>query len=164
MKRVLITGLSGVGKSSAIARLAELGYRAVDTDYGGYFELVHADDATRQRFGGETEWRWREDRIARLLDTEDAEVLFVAGTSSNQRTFYRRFDRIVLLTATAEVMATRMRTRTNNPYGHDDADVERQLDLKPILEPLLRQAADAVIDTTNVAVDDVVKQILALGP
>lgn len=33
MKRVLLTGMSGTGKSTVIDKLAEGGYRAVDTDY-----------------------------------------------------------------------------------------------------------------------------------
>lgn len=159
MRRVLITGLSGVGKSTVIARLAELGYKAIDTDYGGYFELVEADAATQQRFGGKVEWRWREDRIAALLDVEDADVLFVCGTASNQPRFYARFDRIVLLTAPDAVMVERMRTRTNSPYGRDPADVERQLALKPLVEPLLRQAADLVIDT-SAPLERVVERII----
>ena len=36
MKRILVTGMSGTGKSTVINRLATLGYRAVDSDYGGY--------------------------------------------------------------------------------------------------------------------------------
>lgn len=159
MKRILITGLSGVGKSSVIASLSALGYKAVDTDRGGYFELVVADDATRRKFGGETEWRWREDRLTALLDTEDADVLFVCGTSSDQPRFYPRFDRIILLTAPREVMAGRMRTRTNNPYGHDPADIARQLELRAIVEPLLRQGAHVTIDTTP-PLDDVVAEVL----
>ena len=163
MRRVLITGMSGVGKSSVIAKLSGLGYKAVDTDYGGYFELVETDEAARRTFGGDTEWRWRAERITALLDEEDADVLFVSGTSSNQARFYPRFDRIVLLVADDEVMARRMTTRTNNPYGRDPAEVERQLALKPIVEPLLRRAAHVVIDTTNVALDEVVKDVIALA-
>lgn len=161
MKRVLITGMSGVGKSSVIARLAELGCKAVDTDYGGYSELLDADEADRGRFGDAKEWRWREDRITALLDDEDAEVLFVSGTSSNQSKFYPRFDRIVLLTAPDAVMAERMRTRTNNPYGKDPNEVARQLALKPVVEGWLRRAAHTVIDT-SAPLDDVVAEIRRL--
>lgn len=34
MRRVLITGMSGTGKSSLLQELAARGYRTVDTDYG----------------------------------------------------------------------------------------------------------------------------------
>ena len=55
MKRVLLTGMSGTGKSTVIARLGELGYKVVDSDYGGF--TVEVDSGTgRERL-------WREDRI-----------------------------------------------------------------------------------------------------
>jgi broad-specificity NMP kinase len=40
VKRVLITGMSGTGKSTVSAELAARGYKAVDTDYGGLSEVV----------------------------------------------------------------------------------------------------------------------------
>lgn len=51
MKRVLLTGMSGTGKSSVIEALAALGYKAVDTDDGWCGLLPDG----RQR--------WREDAI-----------------------------------------------------------------------------------------------------
>jgi dephospho-CoA kinase len=33
---VFVTGMSGTGKSAALAELARRGHRVVDTDYGGY--------------------------------------------------------------------------------------------------------------------------------
>jgi len=40
MKRVLLTGMSGVGKSTVIGELAARGYWAVDTDDDGLSEAV----------------------------------------------------------------------------------------------------------------------------
>jgi hypothetical protein len=37
---VLVTGMSGTGKSAALAELARRGHRVVDTDYGAYSEEV----------------------------------------------------------------------------------------------------------------------------
>jgi dephospho-CoA kinase len=52
VKRVLITGMSGTGKSTLLDELAACGHRAVDTDYGDYFHLVDGERL------------WREDRRA----------------------------------------------------------------------------------------------------
>ena len=40
MKRVLITGMSGTGKSTVIAELAARGYKAVDVDEPEFSVLV----------------------------------------------------------------------------------------------------------------------------
>ena len=109
MKRVLLTGMSGTGKSTVITRLGELGYKLVDSDYGEFTVEV---DVGRGR-----ERLWREDRIQEVLSTEDAEVLFISGTSRNQVQFYPQFDHIVLLRAPAHVLIQRLQNRTNNPYG-----------------------------------------------
>src|SRR6478752_6681127 len=52
VRRILVTGMSGTGKSTALAELALRGFRVVETDEPGWKEL---------RDG---EWVWREDRIA----------------------------------------------------------------------------------------------------
>jgi dephospho-CoA kinase len=162
VKRVLITGMSGTGKSTVISELAARGYKAVDADYGGMSELVSIQATSdRSGLGAEQDWIWREDRIADLLSTEDADVLFLSGTASNQVKFYGRFDHIVLLTAPAAVMTERPKRRTNNPYGKDPSDLARALALKETVEPLLRRSADLEIDT-SVTVDEVVEKILGV--
>jgi len=57
MRRVFITGMSGVGKSTVIGELAALGYPAVDTDYGGWTEGSRSPD--QSGCGGRTASRPR---------------------------------------------------------------------------------------------------------
>jgi shikimate kinase len=138
MKRVLVTGMSGTGKSALLHELAARGHRAVDTDYGDYFETVDGERL------------WREDRISALLASAPDElpgVLFVQGTTRNQVLFYPRFDHIVLLSAPAEVLAERLATRTTNPYGKDPAEVAETLEYQQTVEPLLRAAATLEVVT-----------------
>ncbi len=75
----------------------------------------------------EPDWIWREDRIQRLLSTEDADVLFVSGCKSNQGRFYAQFDHIVLLSAPAPLLMERLATRTTNPYGKHPDELARIL-------------------------------------
>jgi hypothetical protein len=56
-------------------------------------------------------------------------------------------------------MSERLRTRTTNPYGQDEADVARALEMKALVEPLLRASATLEIDT-RVPLDQVVDRIL----
>lgn len=151
MRRVLLTGMSGTGKSTVINKLAELGYKTVDTDYGGFTEEVDSGHGREQL--------WREDRLTELLSRDDAEVLFVSGTARNQVQFYRLFDAVILLSAPRAVLVERLTTRTNNPYGHTAIDRAEALRLLDTIEPLLRRRATLEIDT-SASVDQVVAAIL----
>jgi shikimate kinase len=117
VKRVLITGMSGTGKSTVIAELAARGYKAVDADYGGLSEVISVSHDQQTGLGRGHDWVWREDRIQALLAAADTDVLFLAGCAPNQGKFYPRFDHIILLSAPAHVIVERLTTRTNNPYG-----------------------------------------------
>jgi dephospho-CoA kinase len=151
--------MSGSGKSSVIRELASRGYKAVDTDYEGWSHLVDVPPSASPGSGATQDWLWREDRIAELLRTEDADVLFISGAAPNQSKFYPHLDHIVLLTAPASVMVERLVTRTNNPYGKRPGELERILDHKRRIEPLLQRAATTVIDTSG-PLDQVVEEIL----
>lgn len=94
VRRILLTGMSGTGKSSALAELAKRGFEVVDTDEGGWSVWSNA-------VGG---YVWDEGRIAALLAREEGSTLFVSGTVSNQGRFYPRFDAVVLLSAPVEVL------------------------------------------------------------
>ena len=147
---MLLTGMSGTGKSSVIEALDALGYKAVDTDDGWCEPLP---DGRQQ---------WREDAIAELLAAEDADILFVAGCEQNQVAFHSRFDVIILLSAPADVLAMRLASRTSNPYGKSPADLARVLaDLEDI-EPRLRKVADHEIRTA-IPLADVVSAVLRLA-
>jgi len=154
--------MSGTGKSSVISLLAARGYKAVDTDYGGLSELAPTPaNSGLSGISEDQDWLWREDRIERLLSTEDAEVLFLSGAAPNQVKFYGQFDHIVLLTAPTAVITQRLASRTNNPYGKAPDELARVLALKETVEPLLRRVATVEIDT-SVPLDQVVEKILGV--
>jgi shikimate kinase len=151
MKRVLLTGMSGTGKSTVIRLLAEQGYKAIDTDDDWWCEWTTAADGP--------DWVWREERMRWLLATEDADVLFVSGCKSNQGKFYPQFDHIILLSAPAEVMVERITDRTDNPYGKSPDELAEILGYLETVEPLLRRGASLEVDT-SASVDKVVETIL----
>lgn len=161
VKRVLLTGMSGTGKSTVIEELAGRGYKAVDTDYHGLSELVSVPDDEPTGLDPGQDWVWREDRIQDLLSTDDADVLFLGGCSPNQGKFYPRFDHVVLLTAPADVIVERLTTRTTNPYGKRPEEVARVLELLHTVEPMLRRGAGHEVDT-SVPLGQVVAQVLRL--
>ncbi|MGA7673332.1 MAG: AAA family ATPase [Nitrolancea sp.] len=153
MIRVLITGMSGTGKSTVIAVLAARGYRAIDTDYDDWHIWVEVD--------GEFDWVWREDRMCELLSSDAPGFLFVSGTSVNQGKFYPLFDHVILLSAPTPLIVERLASRANNPYGKSPEELARVLEHIETDEPLLRHGATAEI-RTDAPIQQVVQQILDL--
>ena len=150
MRRILVTGMSGTGKSSALAELARLGFRTVDTDEPGWT----VEDAEGGRW-------WDEGRIARLL-AEEGSTLYVSGTVSNQGRFYDDFDAVVLLSAPAEVLLDRISTRTTNEYGKSREERELILGHLGEVEPLLRATCTHELDATR-PLADVVDELVEIG-
>src|SRR6478736_4135034 len=114
MPRVLVTGMSGTGKTTVLAELRRRGHLTVDTDYDGWV-LPNGD--------------WDEPRMQQLLAANPDVV--VSGTVENQGRFYGDFQHVVLLSAPLHVLVDRVSSRTNNPYGHTPeqrAELARYLD------------------------------------
>lgn len=139
---ILVTGMSGTGKSTALNALSRRGYRVVDTDFGGWIEDVPRPD-------GGVEPQWREDLIERLISEHErsGEPLFLAGTVSNQGAFYSRFDEVVLLSAPLEVLLERVAHRDTNPFGKSAGERDRIVADTIRVEPVLRASATVEIDT-----------------
>jgi dephospho-CoA kinase len=150
VRRILVTGMSGTGKSSALAELARRGYRTVDTDEPGW--TVEDSEGGR--------W-WNEERIGGLL-AEDGPTLYISGTVSNQGRFYDRFDAVVLLSAPAEVLLERISTRLTNEYGKSSEDRALILAHLREVEPLLRETCTHEIDAT-LPLADVVDRLVEIG-
>lgn len=152
MIRVLLTGMSGTGKSSLVRQLRISGYKAVDLDSAEWSEWAPVDPGEDPSVIGtpveaDRDWVWREDRVRRLLATKDVDLLFVSGCAINQGVFRPSFDHQILLTAPREVIVERLATRMTNSYGKRPAEVARILALINTVEPLLRRACDHVVDT-----------------
>jgi broad-specificity NMP kinase len=156
MPCVLVTGMSGTGKSTVLGELARRGLRTVDTDYGGW------SYETPISGGSGVEQLWREDLMARLLQGAAGGPLIVSGTVSNQGRFYDRFDAVVLLSAPIEVLLGRLAGRLNNPFGKDPEQLRRILSDIETVEPLLRAGCSLEIDTTA-SVGDIADQIEGLA-
>lgn len=147
MRRILLTGISGTGKSTVVAELAARGYKALDADDG------------LCRTAADGEWLWNEDLVDQVLSTEDTDVLVLAGAASNQVRFYDRFDHIILLSTPVGVIVERLATRTTNPFGKAPDELDRVLDYHRTVEPMLRRISTHEIVTTR-PLPDIVDEIV----
>ena len=152
MRRILVTGMSGTGKSTALDILRRRGFRVVDTDEPGWTVWETKEDG----------YVWREDRMAELLSVEDGATLYVSGTVSNQGRFYSQFDAIVLLSAPPEVLLRRIGSRTTNRYGKTPEERELILHHLAEVEPLLRATCTHEIDATR-SIPEVVAELVQVG-
>lgn len=155
MSKVLVTGMSDTGKSSALRLLAERGCQTVDTDTDEWSYWVTLPD-------GSPDWVWREDVMSNLLRSHVGKSLFVAGCKTNQGRFYAEFDHVALLSAPVDLLFTRIAARSDNPYGKTSAEREMILRYVEEVEPLLRASATVEIDA-SAPLEDVVSQFEQLG-
>ncbi len=136
---VLLTGMSGAGKSILLSELARRGHRVIDTDDAGWIvEAMTADGP---------EPLWDLDRVRALLDEHKSGWLFVAGCVANQGVLYCRFDKVVLLSAPVDVLMARV-ARRDNPFGSTAEERTKIASDLAAFEPVLRTGADHEIVTT----------------
>ncbi|WP_193312862.1 AAA family ATPase [Georgenia subflava] len=147
MTRVLVTGMSGTGKSTVLDELQRRGHAVVDTDYDGW-TLPNGT--------------WDEPRMAKLL--ADHRDVVVSGTVENQGRFYDRFEHVVLLSAPLEVLLQRLKTRTNNRYGKSEEETVEVANYLQTVEPLLRRRATVELDGRRSvsALADAVQRLVSL--
>jgi dephospho-CoA kinase len=132
---VLLTGMSGTGKSTLVLELRRRGHAAFDADDDGFSERR-----------GSGRWGWRRDRVEEVLGRHDDGLVFFAGCSEEQAQV--RFDVRILLTLPEDVLVERLRFRTTNPYGNTEPELQQILGDRAEIEPLLRRSADLVLDGT----------------
>ena len=139
MPKVLVTGMSGTGKSAALQMPGERGHRVVDTDTDQWSHRVTLPDRS-------PDWIWREDAIAALLASRQHGHLFVAGCKTNHGKLHPRFGHIALLSAPAGIILARIGARTGNPYGKHPGEQAQIRHYPAEVEPLLRATATIEID------------------
>lgn len=156
MAAVLVTGISGTGKSTAVAELARRGHRVVDTDHGGYSEEVQCSGP-----GG-----WE----AAVVGGSDRGVaqgmrprgVFHLRLCLQPRDVLSGLPRSCAVDGSCERDPRTRRWSRDERVGKRDAERERILDDLAKVDPLLRAGASAEIDT-GAPLDKVVDALEAIG-
>ena len=153
---VLVTGMSGTGKSTVLRELGRRGHRVLDTDDPGW--IIQLDTL------GVPEPGWDLDRLTAVVERHQVGWLFIAGCVANQAVLYDRFDAVVLLSAPGEVLLSRVTSRAN-PFGSTSSDRSKITEDQAVFEPSLRAGASHELVTTTPVVDVVLalERIAATG-
>jgi shikimate kinase len=162
MKRVLITGMSGTGKSAVIRELAARGYEARDLDTSEWSQWIDIDPSDSLTPARGKDWVWQEDRVRALLLRPRSMPLFVSGCAENMGRLLHLMDEIVLLSAPVLTVMERLAARPGG-YGSSEDDRRKVRELISTIEPRLRQLASHEIDTrgsTATTVDAVLRAVL----
>ena len=142
MRTILLTGMSGVGKSAVLHRLAGQEVLCVDLDDGWMRE------ADGERLIDVS-------AVRQFMHSHSAQPIVLAGCAMNQGEL--DVDCTILLTASAQTMLARIADR-ENPFGKDEASWRKILADKEEFEPILRARCDLVIDTEQ-PLDVTVRQV-----
>jgi UPF0042 nucleotide-binding protein len=149
---VILTGLSGGGKTAAAKLFEDLGYTVVDNLPGELLpdlaELVSSD---RQRFA----------RVAIVLDVRagDATLALAAMRGALEGRGIR--PRVVFLEASDDVLIRRFsETRHRHPLGDDHGIATSIAEERRILEPV-RGESDLVLDTSDLSLRQLRERLFA---
>lgn len=169
MKRYLITGVAGTGKSSIAKELRRRGLAAYDTEEGfSYYADKHTGELVSRPHEPTPEWYEKHHRIfdekilMNLMKKHEHEDLFICSITANQAKFYPQFDKIFLLTAPDDVITHRLGTRTNNYFGRHPLDLQRVIGRHQQFDEELTAAGATSIDSTRpiqAVADEILDQI-----
>jgi broad-specificity NMP kinase len=125
MKKILITGISGTGKTTVCKQLNTLGYTAYDIeDIEGMFKMYRKgtrevfddfDNADPEKIKN-SELICDADQLQKLLDEQKTDVAFYCGVASNMDDIISLFDTFILLKTNANTLHSRL----SNREGTDD--------------------------------------------
>lgn len=148
MVRILLTGMSGVGKSTVLRKLQSENSLTIDLDDGDW---MYFDDRAN-------DFLMDIPKLKNFMKMNSDKHIFLAGTASNQSRLYVDLDCVIALTAPLSVMKERIKSRTDNPFGKSETEWEKIEKDTMEFEERIKKSSDYVIDTSQ-PLEDTVKKI-----
>jgi dephospho-CoA kinase len=160
MPLILVSGISGSGKSAVCVELQKRGYEAHDTDLDG--NAVWVDRETGETTPGHSarsasspewfekhEWRVVPEKVEALAEHASTRTVFLCGMTANEREVWHLFARVVYLSTDAQTIRDRVASRTTNDFGKTQHEMAAILDWHEVVEEQQRQSGAVIIDATR---------------
>ena len=169
-KKVLITGVSGTGKTTVARHFKELGFDSADIedDVAGMFKMVHK--GTQKIFVGydnanpehikSADWICNVEKLKTYLASQKSELAFYSGIASNMDDILPLFDKIIVLQPNAKILNERLKNREGtDDIGNNQAGRDTVLGWKDWWEDKMQKKGATLIDA-NGSPDEICKEII----
>ena len=174
MSLVYITGISGAGKSTVRGELQKRGYKAYDTDEGGFRswynlrtkQMVDAqigyNDASKDWLASHHLYIKR-DAVKKIIPKNPTKLVFLCGTVPNDKDVWDLFNKVVYLMISEDTLHHRIHSRTNNKFGKDPEEYKAILGWHKDQQATADRVGAITIDaeqTVEHVVEDILKTLV----
>ncbi len=170
---ILITGISGAGKSTTSHKLRELGYTAYDMedDFDGLFTMldkktgqpmIDHDNTDLQKVQN-IDWICDVNKLRRIIENEKSELTFYCGSASNIDEILPLFNIVILLAVSSKVARQRLTTRQSNDFGRTKEIQDWLMSFQETWEQTMKDKGAIVIDADqelDVVASEIIKNVL----
>lgn len=154
--KILVTGMSGVGKSTLCNHIKQLGYNSFDLDdIPGLCKLYHpngnevsAEEKHVELNMLETDYLCDANTLGKHVE-DQVGLTFYFGYIDNFTEIAKHFDKIILLILTPEENKRRMSIRTSTDFAKDEKTQNEIIAFKDEWENLVREHNPIVIDVSK---------------
>ena len=170
-KSILITGVSGTGKTSLSRKLNEIGYKAYDMDdYPGLFTMfdkrtgkpvVNHNNADLEKVDA-MDWVCDTEKLRSLIASEPADMAFYCGNASDMDTILPFFDSVILLKIGEKAMRHRLTNRTENDFGRTPEIQDWIMKWKHLYENEMEEKGAVIVDAHK-SVDEVAQEVIRIA-
>lgn len=167
MKKIYVTGVSGIGKTTIAKELENRGVHSISIDEApGLCSWVNKKSGDKvkyraklnKKFIGTHDWICDTQNLEKLMNEGDSLVV-VLGSASNQKDYLYLFDKILLLQCKPDTFIKRIENRTDHDFGKDKTAQDSILGWYEHFESEMLEKGAISIDAEK-PIEEVVKQII----